>query len=542
MQTPGAQRLLHDGWAALEAADFDAARSSFEQALAEDETPEALDGLARACQFQRDYARAMELMERAFAAHRSAGDPAKAADLARSLAFMHASVHGNFAAAGGWIARAEGVLDGVAECPAHGWLVLDHAPFSRDPDERERYAAAALTIAARFGDAALEAAALALKGEAYVASGRLAEGMKLLDRAMAAVTGGEVDDRAAAGEICCRLLGACEHAMDVTRAEQWMALADRHVGWTDFVRPTCRTHYGGILVALGRWPEAEAELLAAIATFERGYRADRAFALVRLADLRVRQGRYEEAERLLEGVEWHPTARRAAAAIAYARGDLALAAELTELCLDGDADDAACAPLLELLLSVQLAREDREAADRTLGRLAAVASASGDPLAEAFAALAAGRAGGADAARELRRALEGFAELNLPLEAARARLELARALGARSPEAAASEARLALADFERLGAARDADRAAALLRELGAPGRAWPRGRGSITKREAEVLELLAAGLSNADIAGRLYISRRTAEHHVASILGKLGLRSRAEAAAYALRRPPEDR
>jgi DNA-binding NarL/FixJ family response regulator len=54
------------------------------------------------------------------------------------------------------------------------------------------------------------------------------------------------------------------------------------------------------------------------------------------------------------------------------------------------------------------------------------------------------------------------------------------------------------------------------------------------------VLSLLAAGCSNAEIAQRLYISRRTAEHHVANILAKLGLRSRTEAAAYAIRERSE--
>ena len=536
-----ADALLRQGWEALGAADWETARSCFEQALDRAESAEALDGLSQATHFLREYDRAIALKERAFAAYRHAGDAVKAADTARWLAFLHGTYHGNFAVAGGWMGRAESLLDGVAECAGHGWLVLDSAVFSESAAEREKCALSALAIAKRFGDADLEFGALALLGECQVASGRVAEGMKLLDEAMAAATGGEVASHGTVGEICCRLLSACEHATDVRRAEQWMDVIQRTVAWTDFVVPTCRTHYGGILVALGRWEEAETELRDALDTFKRGYRGDGAFPLVRLADLRVRQGSYEEAERLLEGAEWHPTARRATAAIALARGDLALAEELAALCVEGaDPVDPGCAPLLALLAEIQLRRDERAAAEDTIARLRALAEAAGDELVTALLRLTEGRMGDERAVARLRTALEDLSALGLPLEAGRARLELARALAPDSTDAAAAEARLALRAFERLGAARDADAAAALLRELGAGGRPARGAQGPLTAREAEVLDLLASGLSNADIADRLVISRRTAEHHVASVLSKLGLRSRAEAAAYAVRAPED--
>jgi DNA-binding NarL/FixJ family response regulator len=103
---------------------------------------------------------------------------------------------------------------------------------------------------------------------------------------------------------------------------------------------------------------------------------------------------------------------------------------------------------------------------------------------------------------------------------------------------AIAEARAALDAFERLPAERDvadASKLLATLATLGATGREAEQD-GPLSKREQEVLELLGQGLSNPEIADRLYISRKTVEHHVSSILSKLGLRSRTEAATYATR------
>jgi DNA-binding NarL/FixJ family response regulator/tetratricopeptide (TPR) repeat protein len=548
MQGDRFDAALDEAERALAESDWERAGARFEQALQLADDARAHDGHAQALQWLGRFDDAIAARERAFAAYERAGDPLAAAGQARWLAFLHGAVHGNEAAAMGWFGRAQSLLEGLPESAEHGWLAFDRAPLVSGRDEREQLAAEALRVGRSCGDRDLEFGALALLGETYVYAGHAGEGMQLIDQAMAAVSSGEVRGVVTAGDIYCRLLSACERTGDVKRAEQWMAVTERFVERSGYslVSTSCRMHYGAILTEIGRWDEAEQELLAALRVSDDGYRGMRTFPLVRLAALRVRQGRFEEAERLLESNDWHPLARRSLAAIALARGEYALAEDLVGICLASEeAADPACAPLLELLVEVRLTRSDSDGARAALDALDELAGRSRDARAAAFAHLAAGRLAAAGAGERatsaFQAAIECFASLQLPYDAARARLELAKAIAASAPAAALAEARKAAHEFARLGAARHSDVAAALLRRLGAGGgRSWPKGSGELTQREREVLSLLAEGLSNAEIADRLVISRRTAEHHVASILSKLGLRSRAEAAAHAIRQQSE--
>jgi DNA-binding CsgD family transcriptional regulator len=117
--------------------------------------------------------------------------------------------------------------------------------------------------------------------------------------------------------------------------------------------------------------------------------------------------------------------------------------------------------------------------------------------------------------------------------------EAALALAETGDEAAL---RKALEELQALGARPAAAMVARRLRERGVRG--VPRGQrpatkanpANLTPREVEVLELVAQGLRNAEIAKRLVLSERTVAHHVSSILGKLGVRGRAEATAEAIR------
>jgi DNA-binding CsgD family transcriptional regulator len=541
--------LIATGRDALRRGDGAAARVAFSAARELGEDGSVLEGLAKAAYLELDYSQAIALWERTYATYRDEGDGVAAARTARMLAYMYGTVVGDGAVMQGWHARAQDLLSKADETSEAGWVSLSAGMFEPDREKKDRLYRAAVEIAQRSGDTDLQFCVMAYLGASLVHGDRIEEGMLLLDEACAAVVGRDVDDFCVLEEIFCQLFSACEHAHDVERADQWIRVAEDIAQRRNLptISAFCRTHYGGVLTTAGRWVEAEAALTEAVRLWTLGHGMLRSGALIRLGDLRVMQGRIEEAERLLEGYEHWPEAARALAGIHLGRGEHGRAAEVLERALEQvDASSAGAGPIWSALVDVHLGAGDVEKADAAAERLHEAASRHPGHYLRSAAALARGRvclaSGTGDPRTCLREALSGFAQARMPMELARARLELAGALVDESPDVAVAEAKAAFEAFEKLNAARHVDAAAALLRTLGGPartGRKGTGGSGALTKREQEVLELLGLGLSNPEISDRLFISRKTVEHHVGNVLAKLGLRGRAEAAAHAARNAP---
>jgi DNA-binding NarL/FixJ family response regulator len=532
------------GYEALAAGAWEEARAAFEAALEASDDPEALDGLGRAYWWLRDSEKAVVNRERAYAGFRREGRLDRAARVALWLSREYALVWGNEAAANGWLARAERLLKDIAAGAEQGWLALARAERARDPARAAALAESALDIATRASDTDLELRALTQLGLAEVGLGKIDEGLSRVDEAMAATVGGEAATLETFADIACSLLAACELAGDDERPRQWSRVFETFARTHDHVAllAFCRTCCADVHAAHGRVDDAEQELATALRELTAaGQRSRCVHPAARLAEIRVLQGRFEEAEQLLTGFEDDPDTVNAAVELRIARGEPDAAAALLERRLgEVGRKNLLAAPLLGQLVRARLSAADLPGADEAAQELAHLAEEAGRERVGAMAALALGRVAAVrhdeDAAPMLREAVNLFARIPLPLEAARARLELARALASSSPSVAADVGRRAYGELESLGARREADAALALLRTLGVKGPAGPRADGLLSRREQEVLRLLAEGLTNGEIAQRLFISPKTAEHHVSRIYGKLGVRTRAEAAAFAVR------
>lgn len=467
----------------------------------------------------------------------------RAAVAAAAVGRIHFEGLNNQPAARGWFARGRTMLADEGDCVERGWVELGLVGCSvPDVSALAEKAAAAVELARRFDDSDLECKALADQGLALVSMGQTDEGMELIDEAMAIVSTGEVQPFAA-GQVGCCTLTACERAGDLARADAWLrALEQAGVAQPEeespFLFAHCQGAYGSLLCQLGRWGEGETALTISLTAERRGFYFHRVMARGALADLRIRQGRLEEADRLLAegGDRWEAMPPRAR--LHFARGEFDHAAALIKRAVRQiGADRVRAVPLLALLADVELGRANIEAARTSADEASAMAEEVGAPQLVAHAALARGRVhaaegDGAAAAADYDAGLRAITQTDNLLIRASLHLELARTLATLDQAGAVSAARSALVVYGRLDAP-EAELCVSLLRRLGVATSYTPGPPASplsqLSRREREVLGLVVQGMSNPEIATRLFISPKTAEHHVSSILSKLGLRSRVE-------------
>ncbi len=529
---------LDAGLAALSRFDWPAACTHLAAAAEHDRSPAVLEALGMAY-FWADHPDTIEVREEAYRGYRDNGDMRSAARLAASLAFDHATFNGETAVAQGWLELAGRALAGLDLVPEHGLVAMWEADFaveSADTDLAEQKAARVVEIGETLGNTDLELIGQAQQGYVKVVRGEVDDGMRMLDAAAAAAVTGEFSDQAFAGWSCCYLISACTQVRDFVRAAQWCDKLDAHCERVGFhsLQQRCRIEHAEVLVEQGDWTRAESEMLEAADILTARRPPVAIDAIVRLGELRRRQGRAAEAIELFRTAPSHPLAVLGSGALAMDRGDAAGAADIAERYLRhlSPKDRIGRFTGLELLATARAAAGDVEGARVVLEELkAAVESMSHGPLAasvhhvEGQIHLAAGDL--TSARRYAEDAMQLYERVGVPFGAASARSLLARILlGLDDAAGAELEAAAAASVFDELGAVAEAERARRLV--------AKQAESSPITTREAEVLRLVADGLNNAEIAQRLVLSEHTVHRHVANMLSKLGVSTRAAAVARA--------
>jgi ATP/maltotriose-dependent transcriptional regulator MalT len=455
---------------------------------------------------------------------------------------MNLALRGEMGPATGGLGRAQRLLEREeTEYVEHGYMLLPVAlqhEMSGDLEGAAATAAAAAEIAERFGDSDLFALAVHVQGSVVARSGRVAEGLGLLDEAMVAVTAGEVSP-VICGIVYCGVILACEEVYELRRAQEWTAALTR---WCeqqpDLVsfRGRCLVHRAQLKRLHGDWPAALDEARLAGERFAQAMNPGAiAGAWYLQGDVQRLTGRFEEAEEAYReasrlGLEPQP----GLALLRLAQGKLDASAAAIRRAVAESTDPAARAGLLPAFVEIMLAVDDLDAAREACDELDKIASGYGTDLLRALAAQARGAlelaAGDANAALvKLREACRAWQELEAPYELAVARVLLGRARRLVGDEEGFDlELDAARAVFEQLGATPSVAAVAALAGQ-GDEGDAH-----GLTSRELEVLRLVAKGRSNREIASALVISEHTVARHVQNIFTKLGVPSRTAAGAFA--------
>ncbi len=473
-------------------------------------------------------------LERAHLAHLEGGRTLRAVRCAAWIG-LNLAARGMIGPASGWLGRAQRLVEPEGECAERGYLLLP-AMFRHDAEGDFAAAAAvaeeAVRIGEHFGDRDLFALAIHGQGHMLIRSGRVRDGLALLDEGMVAVTAEELSP-IVTGLVYCGVILACQEVYEVRRAREWTrALADWWALQPEMVAFTgrCLVHRAEILQLDGSWGDALEEARRAGERFAETGNPAAGLACYRQGELLRLQGDFAGAERAYRDAStfgWEPQPGLAQLRLAQGRTDAAVS--VIRRAESATTNPVERARLLPAFVEIMLAAGEVESARRACLELEEVVSGFESAMLDAMVAHALGAVHVAageprEALVALRRASEIWNALDVPYEIARTRVLVGgacRALG--DEESGSLELDAARLLFERLGAKPD-------LARLGAPTTA---GHG-LSRRELEVLRLVAAGKTNREIAASLVISEHTVARHVQNIFAKLGLSSRAAATAFA--------
>jgi class 3 adenylate cyclase len=441
-------------------------------------TGEGLYLLAAAAYWSAHPDQTVEALERSYGAYLKAGDRQSAAMMAFRVGEQH-GMRMALSQAQGWAARAERLAEGNPDWPVQGWLEWMRgllAWFQGDFEGAIARYEHSLELGSRTGDRNLQVMSLHDKGHALCLLGRVAEGMALLDEAMAAVVGGEVDPESA-GYVYCGMIGVCSKLGDYGRAAEWteatLRWSERHS--VPAFPGVCRVHKAELMRLRGSLTQAEEEARMACEELPRfNFFAGLGPANYEIGEVRRRTGDYRGAEEAFANAhQFGRDPEPGLSLLRLAQGKVDAARSGIRQALAGAGGNRCLqVRLLAGQAEIALVAGDQETASSAVEELGSIV---GEYEAVALHALAACVRGAVlvaqgrpdEALPELRQAQRGWQEVEAPYEVAEVRMVMGKAFRAMGDDAAAvRELTTARSAFERIGARPAAELAGKILGEI----------------------------------------------------------------------------
>jgi tetratricopeptide (TPR) repeat protein len=395
----------------------------------------------------------IEAWERAHAACLQGGDPVAAAGAAVRVAMHLLFDTALMAPVRGWLARAERLLEGRGETPAHAWFAVVRTyerMLTGDMPGARQWARRAVEVGSKYEPAACAIGRVA-EARLLILDGDVQQGLALLDEAGVAVVSGDLDPLST-GVVYCELVCALQGLAQYDVAEEWTEAMER---WCETnaigsLHGRCRVHRAEILRLRGLCNEAESEALVACEELRPYMRRELGWPLNELARIRLHKRDIAGAEEALLAAHragWDP--QPGLALVRLAQGDAATAAASIQDALERPLrvpskeqppnTDLQRAPLLEAQVEIEIAAGDIGRARSAADELELIAARFESKALVAAAALARARVqladGGAAAAEQsFSEAVRLWNEVGAPYEAAVARMGLADAYRASGSE------------------------------------------------------------------------------------------------------------